>query len=65
VHLGDAYIMLTGPRPGTESPSTLGSRTQLLTVFVADVDAHYPKAKQLGATVWEERHETIYGERQY
>jgi len=35
------------------------------TVFVADVDAHYNRAKAAGATIVEDVHETIYGERQY
>jgi uncharacterized glyoxalase superfamily protein PhnB len=65
MRLGDAVIMLTGPREGTESPVTVGFETQTLTVFVADVDAHYAHAKQQGAFIWEELHETIYGERQY
>ena len=65
MHLGDAYIMLTGPRPGTECPAQLGYRTQMLTVFLEEVDAHYAKAKQEKAKIVEELHETIYGERQY
>jgi uncharacterized glyoxalase superfamily protein PhnB len=68
MHLGDAYIMLTGRRPetmGTESPAIVGRRTQALTVFVADVDAHFDHAKREGATIWEDLHETVYGERQY
>jgi len=65
MRLGDAVVMITGPREGTESPMTLGMETQTLTVFVADVDAHYSRAKEQGAYVWEELHETVYGERQY
>jgi len=66
VYLGGAYIMLTAPRQGsTESPATLGFGTQMLTVIVPDVDAHYTKTKREGGTVWEELHETVYGERQY
>jgi len=65
VYLGNAYIMLTGPRPGDSSPAQFGHRTQYLTVFVDDVDAHYEKTKSAGASVVEELHETIYGERQY
>jgi len=65
MHLGDAYVMLTGPRDGTESPMTLGLNTQTLTIFVAGVDAHYARSKERGAVIWEELHETIYGERQY
>ena len=65
MYLGEAYIMLTGPRQGTESPAKLGYGTQTLTVMVPDVDAHFEKAKREGARIWEELHETIYGERQY
>ncbi len=56
---------LTGPRPGTDSPADRGYGTQTLTVIVADVDAHFDKAKREGATIWEELYETVYGERQY
>lgn len=63
---GDAWIMIAGPREGTDSPATLGRATQSLTVFVDDVDAHYAHAKQEGATMFEEPpHETVYGEWQY
>jgi len=65
MHLGAAYIMLTGPRPGTDSPANLGYGTQTLTVIVADVDADFDKAKREGAIIWEALHETVYGERQY
>jgi uncharacterized glyoxalase superfamily protein PhnB len=65
MHLGEAYIMLTGPRDDMESPSKTGYGTQMLTVLVTDVDTHYTTTKREGATVWEELHETIYGERQY
>jgi uncharacterized glyoxalase superfamily protein PhnB len=63
--LGGAVIMLTGPRRGTQSPALLGSGTQTLTVMVADVDAHYARTKERGVMIWEELHETEYGERQY
>lgn len=65
LHLGDAYIMIAGSREKTASPASLGRCTQTLTIFVADVDAHYAKTGKEGATIWEELHETIYGERQY
>ena len=66
MYLGDAYVMLTGPREGhSESPAKLGYGTQMLTIIVADVEAHFAKTKQEGGTVWEELHETVYGERQY
>jgi uncharacterized glyoxalase superfamily protein PhnB len=37
----------------------------MLTIIVPDVDAHYQKAKREGAKIWEDLHETSYGERQY
>ena len=65
VSLGNAWIMLAGTRPGRTSPAQTGSRTQMLTVFVDDVDSHYNGAKAAGARIIEELHETPYGERQY
>jgi uncharacterized glyoxalase superfamily protein PhnB len=63
--LGNAYIMIAGPRPGTQSPAQLGFGTQSLTIFVEDVDAHYAATKQAGAAIVEDLNETIYGEKQY
>jgi uncharacterized glyoxalase superfamily protein PhnB len=57
--------MISGLRERTQNPAVLGFNTQTITVIVADVDAHYAKTRQQGATIWEELHETIYGERQY
>jgi uncharacterized glyoxalase superfamily protein PhnB len=65
MQLGDAVFMITGPRAGTASPAIVGSNTQMLTVFVADVDAHFAQSRREGAEIWEELHETVYGERQY
>jgi uncharacterized glyoxalase superfamily protein PhnB len=66
MYLGDAHIMLTGPREGrSDSPAKLGYGTQMLTIFVPDVEAHYANAKQQGGTIWEELQETVYGELQY
>jgi uncharacterized glyoxalase superfamily protein PhnB len=65
MHLGEAWIMLNSARPGLASPAQTGHRTQSLTVFVEDVDAHCERAKAAGAKIVEELHETEYGERQY
>jgi uncharacterized glyoxalase superfamily protein PhnB len=65
IFLGNAYIMISTPRPGGASPAQIGHRTQSLTVFVNDVDGHYARTKSAGAKIVEELHETIYGERQY
>jgi uncharacterized glyoxalase superfamily protein PhnB len=65
MHLGDAWIMLSLAREGRKSPAQAGVWTQSLTVFVEDVDAHLEKAKSAGATIIEDLHETMYGERRY
>ena len=65
MYLGDAFIMLSEPRDGGESPAVAGCRTQMLTVMVADVDALFKRATESGAKIWEELHETVYGERQF
>ncbi len=39
--------------------------TQLPTIIVEDVDAHCARTVREGAAIWEELHETIYGEKQY
>jgi uncharacterized glyoxalase superfamily protein PhnB len=65
MYLGDAWIMLDAVDTGQKTPAELGYGTQSLTVFIPDVDAHYNKAKSAGATIVEDLHETIYGERQY
>ena len=65
MYLGEAWIMLDAAGASQKTPAELGYGTQSLTVFVPDVDAHYDRAKSGGATIVEDVHETIYGERQY
>jgi uncharacterized glyoxalase superfamily protein PhnB len=65
MHLGHAYIMLRHAKEDSLTPAQLGYGTQNVTVFVEDVDAHYARAREAGARIVEELHETIYGERQY
>jgi uncharacterized glyoxalase superfamily protein PhnB len=57
--------MLASAREGRASPAQIGQRTQSLTVFVGNVDAHYDRARAAGAKIVEDLHETEYGERQY
>ena len=65
MHLGDAWIMVSSARPGRSSPKQVGCGTQMLTIFVPDVESHYRQTKAAGATIVEELNETVYGERQY
>lgn len=53
-------------RPGSGASTALtGRRTQSLTVFVDDVNAHHARTKSAGAKIVEEIQQTHYGERQY
>jgi uncharacterized glyoxalase superfamily protein PhnB len=65
VLFGQVCMMLHRANEGSLSPAELGYGTQTLTLIVDDVDAHYAKTIAEGATIVEELHETIYGERQY
>ena len=65
MHIGEAWVMAASARPGSASPAEAGCRTQMLTIFVEDVDGHFARTKASGATIFEELHETVYGERQY
>jgi uncharacterized glyoxalase superfamily protein PhnB len=65
MHLGQAYIMVHNLGQDRRTPAQLGYGTQSLTIFVADVDGHYARAKEAGARIVEELHETICGKRQY
>jgi uncharacterized glyoxalase superfamily protein PhnB len=65
MHLGDAWIMVNGSRPGRSSPAQAGCSTQSLSVFVEDVDTQFDRVKSAGAKIVEELHETPYGERQF
>ena len=59
VYLGRAFVML---KQATD-PASHG--TQMLTIFIEDVEAHHARAKAAGAKILEEPHETVYGEFQY
>jgi uncharacterized glyoxalase superfamily protein PhnB len=65
VRLGKAWIMLSESREEFRSPAELGFGTQCLTVFLDDVESHFARAKDAGAKILEEPHETVYGEFQY
>lgn len=64
MRFGNAYFMLKQSRGGS-SPKELGYGTQMLTLFVNDVDTYYQHVKATGAKIVEELNESCYGERQF
>jgi len=65
MRMEEAWIQLSKPGEHRESPAILGRGTQMLTIILPDVEAHYRRSKAEGAKIWEELQETCYGERQY
>jgi PhnB protein len=63
--LDDGLIMLGHPGPDYQSPKRLGHATQLVHVYVEDVDGHYERAREAGATIHAEPEDQAYGDRRY
>lgn len=61
----DGAIMLGFPGPDYRSPKRLGQATQIVHVYVDDVDAHFARAKGEGATIISEPEDQTYGDRRY
>jgi uncharacterized glyoxalase superfamily protein PhnB len=64
---GAGVIMVGSPRPehGRSSPKHLGGVSQVLSIHVADPDAHYQRAKSAGAEMLVELRDAEYGSRGY
>jgi PhnB protein len=65
ITLGDGLVMLGFPGPDYRNPKQLGNATQLVHVYVDDVDAHFARAKGEGATIIAELEDQTYGDRRY
>ncbi len=65
--LGANIIMLGSVRPddGLASPRSLGAATQALSVYVEDLDAHFERARAVGAEILSRIEETDFGARLY
>lgn len=65
IELGDGVIMLGDPGDEYRNPKRLGQATQLVHVYVDDVDKHFRRAKEAGATIVSELEDQTYGDRRY
>jgi PhnB protein len=65
MELADGVIMLGDPGPDYQSPKRLGGATQLVHVYVDDVDAHFEHARAAGATILSAPKDEEYGDRRY
>ena len=65
VRLGDGLVMMGNPGPDYQNPKRRGGATQLVFVYVDDVDRHYETAKAEGAVILRELADQFYGDRTY
>ena len=65
VRLGDARIWLHRVSEDLASPRTLTHLNSGLVVHVDDVDAHYTRLRDAGATIDREPEDQPYGQREY
>ena len=64
MNLGKAWIMLGSSGPN-DRVAREGRPPQSLVVFVADVDAHFERARSSGAKILAMPTDSVFGERQY
>ena len=65
IELGDGVVMLGTPGGDYRSPKRLGAKTQFVYVYVDDVDEHFARARDAGATIIRELSDQSYGDRNY
>jgi uncharacterized glyoxalase superfamily protein PhnB len=63
--LADGVVMMGCPGPDYRNPRRLGQVTQSVYVYVDDVDGHFTRAREAGATILEEPRDQFYGDRRY
>ena len=65
IQMGDGVVMMGNPGADYQNPKRRGGATQLLYVYVEDVDRHFEAAKAAGATILREPADQFYGDRTY
>ena len=65
MRIGDGVVMMGCPGPQYRNPKHVGAVTQSLMVYVDDVDAHYARARNAGATILAPPEDQFYGDRRY
>jgi PhnB protein len=63
--LAEGVVMMGCPGPEYKNPKTLGSVTQMLYIYVEDVDKHFQIARKAGAKIIAEPEDQFYGDRRY
>jgi PhnB protein len=62
---GGDVIMMGCPGPKYKNPKKLGDRTQMLYIYVDNVNKHFERAKKMKPKVVNKLEDTFYGDRRY
>jgi PhnB protein len=65
VGLGEGVVMMGNPGPDYLNPAHRGGATQLVYVYVDDVNAHFEVAESAGVRILQEPTDQFYGDRTY
>lgn len=65
VSLGDGVVMMGNPGPEYRNPKRRGGATQLVYVYVDEVDQHFEAAKAAGTLILREPADQFYGDPTY
>ena len=65
LEVGEDVIMLGDPGEDYKNPKRSGHVSQIIHVYLEDVDGHFERARAAGATILAEPSEKEYGDRQY
>ena len=65
LELDGGLVMLGQPGGDYRAPKRHGNVSQLIHVYVDDVDAHCARAREAGATILAEPEDQFYGDRRY
>lgn len=61
----EGVVMIGNPGADYQSPKRIGHVTQMLYVYVKDVDAHFEQSKTAGAHITADPEDQFYGDRNY
>jgi len=62
---GGDVIMMGCPGPKYKNPKKLGARTQMLYIYVDNVNKHFARARKMKPKVVNKLEDTFYGDRRY
>jgi PhnB protein len=62
---GGEVVMMGSPGKKFKNPKKLGTATQMLYIYVENVDKHFKRAKKAGAKILNKPEDTFYGDRRY